>query len=100
MSLAVWGSVATKENLMPVANPFKKELMAQFARATNQGRPHVEVNAVELHRIAGGYNNVETRRLLICCDSMRDLQRPGDEVVFEPETGDGAGLTIRYMLPR
>jgi len=31
------------------------ELDAQIKRARAQGRPHVEINAGELHRLLGGY---------------------------------------------
>jgi hypothetical protein len=33
-----------------------------------------------------------------CCDAMRDALGPGDTVLVERR--NGAGMTVRYMLPR
>lgn len=85
---------------MAIDDLFRRELMAQITRANNQGRTHVEINAVELHRAVGGYDDEHTRRLLLCCESMRAAAKSGDTVVFQPPEGDGAALTIRYNLPR
>jgi 5-methylcytosine-specific restriction protein A len=81
---------------MVTMEDFRKELHARIVRASKQGRPHVEINAGELHRVvnAGGY------RLPMACSAMRELQRPIDTVVFAPPAGDGASFTVRYMLPR
>jgi hypothetical protein len=39
---------------MPSTVDFRTELAAQIARAAKQGRPHIEINAGELHRTVGG----------------------------------------------
>ncbi len=36
----------------------------------------------------------------ICCHVMRKNMQRGDEVLWEPPSGVGASLTIRYLLPR
>jgi hypothetical protein len=80
-------------------NDFKHELRAQIERAEKQGRPHVEVNTGELHRVVGVYPD-PSHQMPTCCAAMRQEQQPGDEVIFEPAGGAGASLTIRYKLPR
>lgn len=85
---------------IPTSDDFRKELHAQIQRAIRQGRPHVEINAGELHRAVGGYPG-ESHRMPMCCQAMRDELQNGDAtVVFETTSGNGAALTIRYKLPR
>ncbi|MFB6458640.1 hypothetical protein [Bradyrhizobium tunisiense] len=82
---------------------FRHELSAQIERATRQGRPHIEVNAGELHRTLGGYpaKAGENHSMPLCCSVMRAEQRRGNsEIVFETPSGNAASLTIRYGLPR
>jgi hypothetical protein len=83
------------------ADQFRSELRAQIDRAAKQGRPHVEVNSGELHRTLGAYPNDGRHSMPTCCNVMREEM--GDhraEVVHETESGNGAALTIRYLLPR
>lgn len=84
---------------MPTADDFRREVLEQIARAQKQGRPHVEVNAGELHRLLGGYPGT-SHRMPMCCGAMRERMSQADEIVFEPSAGAGASLTIRYRLPR
>lgn len=85
---------------MPNVDDFRNELKAQIERAQRQGRPHVEVNAGELHRIVGDYPG-QSHRMPMCCQAMRDaFNKNTDEVIFEPPEGQGASLTVRYRLPR
>lgn len=88
---------------MLTSEDFKDELDAQIDRAVKQRRPHIEVNAGELHRVVGGYppKGGETHRMPMCCSVMRaELARGNAEVICEPESGQGASLTVRYYLPR
>jgi len=80
------------------ADEFRKELRAMLDRARRQGRPYVEINAGELHRVIGGYPGAGTHRMPVCCEVMRQEMRSGDDVVFEPPGGKGASLTVRYSL--
>lgn len=84
---------------MPIGD-FSKELQAQIGRAERQGRPHVEINAGELHRVIGGYPNGGAHQMPSCCEALLAAKRAGDLVVFQPPEGKGASLTIRYILPR
>jgi hypothetical protein len=81
---------------MATMDDFREELEAQIARAAKQGRPHVEINAGELHRVVTPDENLHS----IACEAMRQLQSPDDQVVHAPPAGDGPSFTIRYMLPR
>ena len=39
-------------------------------------------------------------QFIVCCDAMYSERRNGDEIIFAPQKGKGASLTIRYSLPR
>lgn len=77
---------------------FRAEIDAQIGRARTQGRPHIEINSGELHRVIGGYPGGGHHRMPLCCEAMRSAMKAGDEIVFEPPKGKGASLTIRYKL--
>ena len=81
---------------MPTTEEFREEAEAQIGRAARQGRPHVEINAGELHRVVSPDQN----RHPMACNAMRQLMGPADEVVYEPPAGDGPSFTVRYALPR
>ena len=88
---------------MPATKDFRAELTAQIRRASNQGRPHIEVNAGELHRTVGGYPPKAgwSHSMPSCCNVMREEYKPGrDEIVHETDSGQAPALTIRYVLPR
>jgi 5-methylcytosine-specific restriction protein A len=85
---------------MPSAEEFRAELRARLSRAGRQGRSHAEINAGELHRSLGGYPGTG-HQMPSCCNVMRQEFDPArDEIVHEPNAGQGASLTIRYRLPR
>lgn len=82
---------------MPSADDFRRELLAQLDRAKRQGRPHIEVNAGELHRVVGGYPGDGQHRMPVCCEVMRqEATRYRAQTIFETESGNSASLTIRY----
>jgi hypothetical protein len=87
---------------MTITEAFRSELNAQIDRATKQGRPHIEINAGEIHRIVGGYPSQESgHNMPSCCNVMREEMKTGNtEVIHETESGNSASLTIRYHLPR
>jgi 5-methylcytosine-specific restriction protein A len=85
---------------MPTMDDFRREVIAQIARAQRQGRPHVEINAGELHRVVGDYPDAGAHRMPMACAALRELKTASDEIIFAPEGGNGASLTIRYKLPR
>lgn len=80
----------------PTGLDFEHALVMIFARADDQS--FVDVRAGDLHRQTGGYPG--NHRMPVCCDVMRKAMQPGDQVLREPPKGNGASLTIRYLLPR
>src|SRR3954454_11490232 len=83
----------------PSSGDFRQEVAAQIDRAVKRGAGHVEINAGELHRTLGGYPG-PGHRMPLCCQAMQEECLPRDEVIFSPEKGQGASLTIRYKIPR
>jgi hypothetical protein len=86
---------------MPTADEFRRELNSVLYEAFCKGRPTVNVSAGELHRRVGGYPG-SNHRMPVCCEVMRSAvdAAAGDNVLVGPPQGDGATLTIRYVLPR
>jgi hypothetical protein len=76
---------------------FRQELLAQMNRAFNGGLLDVLISARELHRSLGGYPS-SMHGMPSCCDAMQDEMKLGDTLVIE-RTG-GAGMVVRYRLPR
>jgi hypothetical protein len=87
---------------MPLtAEDFRDELYRIMDEAVREGSRYVDVNAGEIHRGMGGYPGPD-HRVPVCCKVMQDAMAPayGDKVLQKPPSGQGASLTIRYVLPR
>ncbi len=87
---------------MPTAEEFKAELHRMMLEAFKDGEGTVDVNAGELHRRVGDYPDPNNHRMPVCCDVMKAAiaSDVGDRVLQDPPSGQGASLTIRYVLPR
>jgi len=85
--------------MTPSTDDFQKELDAIFAFAEAKRLVAIVVQAGNLHRLVGEYPGTN-HRMPVCCNVMRKNMRAGDEVVSEPPSGQGASLTIKYVLPR
>jgi 5-methylcytosine-specific restriction protein A len=72
-------------------------LLAQMHRASSNGRIDVLINSGELYRSLGGYPG-SSHGMPSCCDAMQDEMKPGDVLLLERT--NGAGMTVRYLLPR
>jgi hypothetical protein len=83
------------------ADEFRHELFRMMTEAQNGGKEYVEISAGELHKRVGGYPG-RNHRMPNCCQVMKAQLALdyGDTVLDEPESGQGASLTIRYRLPR
>lgn len=83
------------------ADDFKRELHVMLLEMTNAGNRVAEINAGELHKRVGDYPGTN-HRMPVCCEVMRAILATdyGDEILEEPPSGQGATLTIRYVLPR
>jgi len=86
---------------MPNADDFRNELYRMMLEAMKARRPFAEINAGELHRRVGDYPG-KNHRMPVCCEVMRGALAPdaGDVILEQPPSGQGASLTIRYVLPR
>jgi hypothetical protein len=73
---------------------FRQELLAQMSRATVRGFAEVLITSGELCRSIqmGGAWSANS------CDAMQEEMKPGDVLVLEKV--NGAGMTVRYALPR
>jgi hypothetical protein len=86
---------------MPTAEDFKLELHRMMLEAMKEGRESVEIVAGDLHRRVGEYPG-RNHRMPVCCEVMRGAlaEDAGDVILTQPPSGQGASLTIRYVLPR
>jgi hypothetical protein len=82
---------------MVSADHFRQELLAQMGRATAHGSIDMLINSGELYRSLGGYPG-STHGMPSCCDAMQAEMKPGDVLLVE--SANGAGMTVRYLLPR
>src|SRR5690348_7573317 len=97
--------LSAKHRECPMATPIeiRAKLKLIIIQAKKQGRPHVEVNAGEFHRMIGGYppKRGQSHRMPMVCAAMREeLARGKAEVIHRPARGQGASLTVRYDFPR
>lgn len=76
---------------------FRQGLLAQMARAAHHGRIDVLINSGELYRSVGGYPG-SMHGMPSCCDAMEAEMKLGDVLLLERV--NGAGMTVRYLLPR
>ena len=73
---------------------FRHELLAQLGRAATQGRIDVLINSGELCRsVTRGSSGSAS-----CCDAMQEEFKMGDTLLLD--RSNGAGMTVRYLLPR
>ena len=86
---------------MPTADEFRMEMYRMMNEAVHEGRETAEINAGELHRRVGDYPG-RNHRMPVCCEVMGGAfaRDAGDVITEQPPSGQGARLTIRYVLPR
>jgi hypothetical protein len=76
---------------------FRQELQAIMGRAANGGLLDVMISSGELYRSLGGYPG-SMHGMPLCCDAMQAEMKSGDILLVERT--NGAGMTVRYLLPR
>jgi hypothetical protein len=76
---------------------FRQGLLALMDRVSRCGLIDVLINSGELYRSLGGYPG-SLHGMSNCFDAMEDEMKPGDTLVLEKS--NGAGMTVRYLLPR
>lgn len=82
---------------MPTTGDFREILEKIFSIARTLKLSGIVVRAGFLHKLAGGYPG-KNHRMPICCQAMRKLIKSGDEVLYEPPSGQGASLEILYKF--
>jgi hypothetical protein len=82
---------------MVTVEHFRQELLAQMSRASRRGLLDILINSGELHRSLGG-NPGSKQEMPLCCDAMQAEITSGDVLLIERI--NGAGMTVRYRLPR
>lgn len=82
------------------ADELRGALAKLFGDAVAAGRAAVVVRSGDLHRIVGGYPG-SYHRMPVCCNVMYAEMVDGvDEILTAPPKGQGASLTIEFLLPR
>ena len=71
----------------------RQELLAQLGRAAAQGCIDILINSGELYRSIAGSSGSGS-----CCDAMQEEFKMGDTLLLDQT--NGAGMTVRYLLPR
>ncbi|RLI39941.1 HNH endonuclease [Candidatus Bathyarchaeota archaeon] len=84
---------------MPTRADFQRVLNSIFNQAESKGLKFVDVTAGDLHRKVGGYPG-PNHRMPLCCSVMKQNMQEGDIILYQPPSGQGASLRIRYKLPR
>jgi 5-methylcytosine-specific restriction protein A len=82
------------------ADDFVNELHRMMLEAIQDGTGTVDINTGDLHRRVGGYPGPD-HRMPLCCQVMHAEFAPKVDTILEsPPSGQGASLTIRYVIPR
>lgn len=83
----------------PSTEDFERQLLELIQHAKLQGQPFIDVVSGELHRQVGGYPaNDGNHRMPVCCEVMKNMMQDNDEILYSPDSGQGATLKIRYYL--
>jgi hypothetical protein len=83
--------------MTPTAWDFRNKLLAILNGAKHSGKSYVDLESGNLYAQTGGDPNSKPR-MLMCRDIMTRMMRPGDLILNETRSGDGATILIRYSL--
>lgn len=61
----------------------------------NMNNDYIELTSGNINREIGGYPG-RNDNMPSCCDAMREFMIKGDIIIYEPNKGKGASLSIRY----
>ena len=81
---------------------FELKLSELLRNAELQKWRFIDISSGNLHQLVGGYPSTknEDHVMPICCNVMRKLQKPNDEILHESPSGQSTKLIIRYYIPR
>jgi hypothetical protein len=85
------------EAAMVSIDHFRRGLLAQMDRAAVGGRIDALINSGDLYHALGGYPG-SLHGMPLCCDAMQAEMKLGDIMLLDRT--NGAGMTVRYLLPR
>ena len=83
--------------MTPTAWEFRNKLTAILNGARHNGKLHVDVESSNLHTELGGDPNSH-HKMPVYHEVMTRMMRPGDSILNERRTSDGATMLIRYIL--
>ena len=80
----------------------RRVLRRRIRRAELAGAAYIDVRAADLHREVWGASSypAPSHRMPVACGAMEKLRQNRDVYLYQPPSGTGARLEIRYMLPR
>lgn len=80
---------------------FQNALDGFFKESVMKGYPNRDLKARELHFIgAKAYPKTGNNRTPQCCAVMKEALQERDKILYEPKSGQGSLLEIRYYFPR
>jgi hypothetical protein len=77
---------------------FRQHLLVQLCHAATEGHIDILINSGELCRTVSGSCSWSASCCASCCDAMQEELKSGDTLVLDRT--NGAGMTVRYLLPR
>ena len=83
--------------MTPTAWDFRNKLTVILNTAEHSGKPYVDVESSNLHTEMGGDPN-SNYRMPIFHEVMTRMMRPGDSILKDTGSRDGATMMIRYIL--
>lgn len=84
-------------SFIPKAKDFSDEIKRRIFLARQQGLEYIDIVAKEIQDSFG--TDYKGHRLPNCCNQMRSLMKPSDQVLYRPDNDKWhvATLTIRYF---
>lgn len=82
---------------MPSMEEFRSTIQEIFEIAEKVKLSGIILKSGNLHRLVGGYPG-SNHRMPMCCNAMRQMMKPDDEILYEPPSGRGASLEILYRF--
>jgi len=86
-----------EEGMTPTAWDFRNKLTIILNTAEHSGKSYVDVESSNLHTEMGGDPN-SNHRMPIFHEVMTRMMRPGDSILKDTGSGNGATMMIRYIL--
>ena len=77
-------------------------LRRKLQDAESSGASYMDVRAGDLHKEVWGPDSYpgNSHRMPVVCSAMEKIRQDKDEYLYQPPSGKGANLQIRYLLPR